>query len=85
MHSDYLRLLDREETTKESDFVLNEDDDDDDDDEEEIEEWDGAQTWNPEAEDTEDVKDESAIYLQFLKEEVSLFIHPYIGRSDRPI
>lgn len=62
---------DREETTKENDFVLNSDDDDDEDDEEEIEEWDGETTWNNDGDDAEDVKDESAAYLEFLKEEAS--------------
>ena len=67
---DRLQRLDREEATKESDFTLNEDVDDDDDDDDQ-EEWDG-ETWTNEGEDGEDVKDESAAYLEFLKEEVSL-------------
>jgi len=45
--------------------------DDDDDDEEEVDNWDGdAETWTNEGDDTEDVKDESATYLEFLTEEV---------------
>ena len=62
---------DREEATREGDFTLNEDDDDDD--EEEVEEWDGEATWDNDGDDAKDVKDESAAYLEFLKEEVCLF------------
>ena len=48
---------------------MNEDDDDD---EEEVDDWDGdAETWTKEDDDAEeDVKDESAAYLEFLTEEV---------------
>ena len=63
-------FADREEATKEGDFTLN-DDEDDEQDEIEIEEWDGEATWNNDGDDAEDVKDESAAYLEFLKEEVS--------------
>ena len=65
-----LIIVDREEATKEGDFTLN--DDDDDEDEEDIEEWDGPSTWTNETDDAEDAKDESAAYLEFLKEEVGL-------------
>ena len=63
-----LPCLDREEATREGDFTLNDDDDNENDDDDE-EEWDG-ETWTNEGEDAEDVKDESAAYLEFLKEEV---------------
>ena len=62
------KFTDREEATREGDFTLNEDDDDDD--EEEVEEWDGKATWDNDGDDAKDVKDESAAYLEFLKEEV---------------
>ena len=63
------RYPDREEATKEGDFTLN---DDDEDDEEDVEEWDGEveAVWANDGDDAEDVKDESAAYLEFLKEEV---------------
>ncbi|KAL2056272.1 hypothetical protein ABVK25_003295 [Lepraria finkii] len=64
-------LKHREEFTKENDFTLN--DDDDDDEEEEFDEWDGETAWANEGEDAEDVKDESAAYLEFLKEESEKF------------
>ena len=67
--SDHLQPSDREEATKEGDFTLNDEDDDDNGDDDQ-EEWDG-ETWTNEGEDAEDVKDESAAYLEFLKEEVS--------------
>ena len=61
-------MLDREEATKEGDFTLNEDDDEDD----EQEEWEGDVAWTNDGDEGEgDVKDESAAYLEFLKEEVS--------------
>ena len=41
-----------------------------------MEEWDGEATWNNEGDDVEDVKDESAAYLEFLKEEVSCLLYP---------
>ena len=52
---------------------MNDEDDDDDDDDDDEEEWDG-ETWTNEGEDAEDVKDESAAYLEFLKEEVSQLV-----------
>lgn len=67
MNPDRLQLIDREEATREGDFTLNDEDNDDDDDDQE---WDG-ETWTNEGQDAEDVKDESAAYLEFLKEEVS--------------
>ena len=74
--SDYLRpyLLtslistDREEATREGDFQLN--DEDEDDGADDTEEWDGDGDALEETE-AEDVKDESAAYLEFLTEEVS--------------
>lgn len=62
--------LDREEVTKESDFVINDDEDDDGDDQEE---WSSDATWANDGDDGEgDIKDESAAYLEFLNEEVSV-------------
>ena len=44
--------------------------DDEEDEEEEVEEWDGEATWENEGDDAQDIKDESAAYLEFLKQEV---------------
>lgn len=74
-----LQYPDREEATKEGDFTLNDDDDEDNEDEDQ-EEWDG-ETWTNEGEDAEDVKDESAAYLEFLKEEVSHSVKIITGAS----
>ena len=63
----HLRKLEREEATKDGDFTLNEDDE-----VEEEEEWEGDADWANDGDDVEeDVKDESAAYLEFLSEEVS--------------
>lgn len=56
---------DREEATKEDDFNLSNEYD-----EEEEEEWEEGGEWENEADEAEDVKDESAAYLDFLNEEV---------------
>lgn len=62
-------LLDREEAKKEDNFDYANDYE-----EEEDEEWEGQEAdWNNEVEETEDVKDESAAYLEFLNEEVSSY------------
>ena len=58
----------REEVTREGDFQLN--DDDDEDEEEAAEEWDGEAEGVEDENDADDVKDESAAYLEFLTEEV---------------
>jgi hypothetical protein len=59
-------FLDREEAKKEENYDFGNDYDDD-----EEEEWTaGEDEWNNEADETEDVKDESAAYLEFLNEEV---------------
>ena len=64
------RSSDREEVTKEGDFTLNDDEEEEDD---ELEEWDGDGTWANDGDDGEgDIKDESAAYLEFLHEEVSI-------------
>ncbi|KAL9637334.1 MAG: hypothetical protein Q9164_002255 [Protoblastenia rupestris] len=64
-------MKNREEATKENDFQLNEDDDDDDETDQDIETWnENGETWtNDDADDAEDVKDESTAYLDFLTEE----------------
>ncbi|KAK5013785.1 Nonsense-mediated mRNA decay protein 5 [Cryomyces antarcticus] len=59
-------MKNREEATKEDDFGLSGDYEDD-----EEEEWEGEVDWTQEADEVEDVKDESAAYLQFLNEEAS--------------
>ena len=64
-------MPDREQATREGDFQLNDDDDEDDD--EAAEEWDGEVEGVENENDTEDVKDESAAYLEFLTEEVRIF------------
>jgi hypothetical protein len=56
---------DREEAKKEDNFEFGNDYD-----EEEDDEWEQEQDWNNEADEAEDVKDESAAYLEFLNEEV---------------
>lgn len=61
---------DREEAKKEENFEFGQDYD-----EEEDEEWEQENDWNNEAEEAEDVKDESAAYLEFLNEEVSILEH----------
>lgn len=58
-------LKNREEATKEENFEIGEENFDDD------EEWEGDGDWDNEADETEDVKDESSAYLEFLTEEVS--------------
>ncbi|KAJ5974288.1 importin [Penicillium waksmanii] len=67
-------LKQRDETTKESDFTL----DDDFDDEDEDNDWDGEVEWNEEEGETTaaldgDVADESAAYLEFLNQEAQKF------------
>lgn len=61
-------MLDREEAKKEEDFNLSNDYDDD-----EEEEWEADADWNNDQEEAEDVKDESAAYLEFLNEEAQKF------------
>ena len=58
----------REDATREGDLQLN--DDDEDDEEEAAEEWDGETEGVENDNDADDVKDESAAYLEFLTEEV---------------
>lgn len=60
---------DREEAKKEDNFEFANDYDEEDD-----EEWEQDNDWSNEAEEAEDVKDESAAYLEFLNEEVYCFI-----------
>jgi len=71
----YLALVDREEATKEENFDLTQEYDED-----EEEEWEGDADWENENDETEDVKDESTAYLEFLNEEVSLICR----RARRP-
>ena len=59
--------LDREEAKKEENFEFGADYDDDDE-----EEWEKDADWNHEPEEVDDVKDESAAYLEFLNEEVRI-------------
>lgn len=62
-------FLDREDSTKESDFAL----DDDADEDEEGNDWDGEVEWAEEEAEVGaegDVPDESAAYIDFLNEEV---------------
>lgn len=47
-----------------------------------MEEWDVEATWNNDGDDAEDVKDESAAYLEFLKEEVSLIPNLVIDETE---
>ncbi|ORY02931.1 armadillo-type protein [Clohesyomyces aquaticus] len=58
----------REEAKKEENFEFGNDYEDEDD-----EEWEQDNEWNNETEETEDVKDESAAYLEFLNEEARKF------------
>lgn len=61
-------MKNREEATKEDDFGLSGDYDD-----EEEDEWEGEVDWTAEeADESEDIKDESATYLEFLSQQVSL-------------
>ena len=64
-----LTSLDREEATREGDFQLGNDEDEEED--EDTGEWEGEADFLEENE-TEDVKDESAAYLEFLTEEVQV-------------
>jgi hypothetical protein len=61
--------LDREEAKKEDNFDFSNEYD-----EEEEEEWEGDNDWNNDADEAEDVKDESAAYLEFLNEEVHVIM-----------
>lgn len=61
--------LDREEAKKEDNFDFSNEYD-----EEEEEEWEGDNDWNNDADEAEDVKDESAAYLEFLNEEVPVIM-----------
>ncbi|KAF2473139.1 ARM repeat-containing protein [Lindgomyces ingoldianus] len=61
-------MKNREEAKKEENFEFGNDYD-----EEEDEEWEQDNDWNNEAEEAEDVKDESAAYLEFLNEEARKF------------
>jgi len=61
-------LKNREEAKKEENYDFGNDYDDD-----EEEEWTGEDEWNNETDETEDVKDESAAYLEFLNEEAQKF------------
>jgi hypothetical protein len=62
---------DREEAKKEENFEYTPDYDD-----EEDEEWEQETDWNTEENESEDVKDESAAYLEFLNEEVCEPVSP---------
>lgn len=57
---------DREEAKREEDFSFSQEFEDEDEDEE----WEGEGDWANEGEETEDIKDESTAYLEFLNEEV---------------
>ena len=59
-------IADREEAKKEENFDYAHDYEEDED-----EEWEQDADWNNETEEPEDVKDESAAYLEFLNEEVN--------------
>ncbi|KAJ9621194.1 Nonsense-mediated mRNA decay protein 5 [Taxawa tesnikishii (nom. ined.)] len=62
-------MKNREEATKEDDFGLSGDYDD-----EEEDEWEGEVDWTAEeADESEDIKDESATYLEFLSQQASKF------------
>ncbi|KAF2738145.1 ARM repeat-containing protein [Polyplosphaeria fusca] len=61
-------LKNREEAKKEDNFELGPDYDDDDD-----EEWEQDNEWTNDENETEDIKDESAAYLEFLNEEAQKF------------
>lgn len=60
--------VDREEAKKEDEFSLSNEFEDEDE-----EDWEGDNDWNNEADEAQDVKDESAAYLEFLNEEVSSY------------
>jgi hypothetical protein len=62
-------VIDREEAKKEDNFDYSAEYED----EEEDEEWEQEADWNNEADEAEDVKDESAAYLEFLNEEAQKF------------
>ena len=65
LHTNFC-VPDREEATKEDDLGLGGDYDD-----EEEDEWEGEVEWTEEENDEgEDVKDESATYLEFLSQQV---------------
>ncbi len=70
-------MKNREEATKEDDFGVSGDYDED----EEEEDWGGEADWTNEGDEAEDVKDESAAYLEFLNEEVRLF--PRVRRMNQ--
>ncbi|KAL0265089.1 Nonsense-mediated mRNA decay protein 5 [Diplodia seriata] len=61
-------MKNREEAKREEDFSFSQEFED----EEEDEEWEGEGDWANEGEETEDIKDESTAYLEFLNEEVQL-------------
>ncbi|KAF1959867.1 ARM repeat-containing protein [Byssothecium circinans] len=61
-------LKNREEAKKDDNFEFASYDDEEDDDE-----WEQDQDWNNEVEEPEDIKDESAAYLEFLNEEAQKF------------
>ncbi|KAF2115985.1 armadillo-type protein [Lophiotrema nucula] len=61
-------LKNREEAKKEENFEFGNEDYDDDE-----EEWEQETDWNNETEEPEDIKDESAAYLEFLNEEAQKF------------
>ncbi|KAF2871894.1 armadillo-type protein [Massariosphaeria phaeospora] len=61
-------MKNREEAKKEENFEFGNDYDEDED-----EEWEQENDWNNEPEETEDAKDESAAYLEFLNEEAQKF------------
>ncbi|KAF2396245.1 ARM repeat-containing protein [Trichodelitschia bisporula] len=61
-------IKNREEATKEENFDLSTDYEEEDD-----EEWDHPGEWENENDETEDVKDESTAYLEFLNEEAQKF------------
>jgi hypothetical protein len=70
--------IDREEAKREDNFDFSNEYE-----EEEDEEWEQEADWNTEADETEDAKDESAAYLEFLNEEVRcsrLHIFAYADR-----
>ena len=66
MITSLMSCADREEAKKEENFEFGNEDYDDDE-----EEWEQETDWNNETEESEDIKDESAAYLEFLNEEVS--------------
>lgn len=78
MDTNIIFHTDREDSTKESDFVYEEDEDDVEND------WDGEVEWTDQDE-TEgtgdgDVPDESTAYLDFLNKEVRLVVIRYFWR-----